>query len=783
MILKIYKSFEVYKIMKKFLITALCSSVLPLSASAYIVKDIQVVGNKRVDVDTVRSYISFVRNVNIDSQVENEAIKTLYETDLFESVNLKNSNNVLIVKVKENPTVNKVVFEGNSKLKDEVLAKEISLKSRLAFTKARVQEDVNKIIELYNKNGRYGVSITPKIVNLSENRVDVIFEIKEGKESKIEKIIFIGNNHFKDSDLSIVVSSKQAAWYRFFSSADSYSSMRLEYDKDLLTQFYQSKGYANVSIESVSSEYIQSKNKFIVTFVIEEGDLYKFGDLKIHSNIENISEKDLTNLITIKKGDIFNLNNLEKIAEKMSSTLSNLGYAFVEVNPNTSLNDETKEVDITFEISKASKTYIRNIEIIGNMRTKDHVIRREMKLMEGDPYNKHKIVKSDKALKALDYFETVNVATKKTEKKDLVDLEVKVQEKSTASLGFAGGYNSLEGPIGQINFNDKNLFGYGRELDATFMRAKARADFDIGITERHFLGRPLIAGANVFVLNQKKSESRQIGYSSSKKGFALKLGYNITENLTHYLRYSFSNQKLSEIQSKKWYIDYYGLKSKKISSIGHSLYYADFDSSNNPDHGYSLELSQDVAGVGGNEKFIKHSVAANYYLPVAGDMTLLASAQAGHIKSYGKQKYVSLDEKFHLGGDDLRGFDYYGIGPRFKVCNDKMVCSDTNYRGETVGGNRYYLASLELKVPFDFAKETGIHGILFLDAGEVWGVDIDKQYQDRIFQQRGIRASCGLGFGLTTPLGPISFTYGMPLKKRRFDQKKSFNIAFKTNFN
>lgn len=742
-----------------------------ICANGELVNSIVIQGNERIEGDTIKSYLDITPGVNFDSENIDSSVKKLYSSNLFQKIDLSVQNGKLYIKVIENPKLNLVVFEGNSKVKSKDLESEVALKPRAIYTKAKVQEDVNRIIDLYHKNGRFSAKVTPQIIMLPQNRVNLVYKIDEGPVAKIGRIVFSGNKAFSDSTLRSELSSKETRWYYFLSSSDQFNPSRLEYDRELLSRFYNSRGFADFKIISIITNISDNRERFYITVTIDEGDKYNFGEIKLESQLQssNISLDELRKAIVTKSKDVYDVRKVEKSVDSMIKIINDQGYAFVDIEPNAQLDNEKKLVNVTYYIGESRKVYINQINIKGNVRTADKVIRREFRLAEGDPYNSTKITRSERRINNLDYFEPTNIETARTDKSDKVDLNIEVQEKSTSSITLAGGYSTADGPIGKIGFNETNLFGNGQYLSLAFTRAAKSIDAVLGFTEPYIYGKSLSGGFDLFTSTLERNDSQYRNYDKKSKGIILRAGYEITENLSHNVHYNFTFSDISNLpdDASVYIRDQEGKRTS--SMIGHGFVYDRRDRSNNPTEGYMIGINQDFAGIGGTTKFLKHSITARKYYPIINeDVILLIGADAGHIKGLNGQN-VNIADRFFVGGaESLRGFDSYGIGPRDKN-------KDT-----TLGGNIYYTGTTELKFPLGVGKELGLFGSAFVDAGSLYKVD----YADTsgVLDSKKIRVSYGFGIGFSTPMGPIRLHYAIPIRKASFDKTKNFDIAFRTDF-
>ncbi len=746
---------------------------LLLSASSYgeTVNSIIIQGNERIEDDTIKAYIDIHPGVSFNHEELDSSIKKLYSSNMFQKIELFVKGNSLLVKVIENPKINIIAFEGNSKVKSKDLESEISLKPRAIYTKAKVQEDVNRIIDLYHKNGRFSAKVIPQIITLPQNRVNLVYKIEEGPVAKIGKIIFVGNNAFSDGRLQTELSSKETHWYYFLSSSDLFNPSRLEYDRELLTRFYQSRGYADFKIISVITNVSEKKERFYITITIDEGSKYKFGkiDLKSELKDENINLTDLKAEITTKEKDTYDVKKVDKSVDLLIKRINDQGYAFVDVDPQVWLDQEKKLVNITYFIGESRRVYINKINIKGNVRTADKVIRREFRLAEGDPYNATKITRSEQRINNLDFFERSNIETSRTEEQDKVDLNLNLQEKSTASLNFAGGFSTTDGPLARVGFSEPNLLGNGQQLDLSFMKSENRFNADMSFTEPYLFDMPLSGGIDLFSRNANRDTSHYRSYDQQSEGIVFRIGYDLTEYLSHQVHYSLSHNKISNVPSDASDIIQDQVGERNNSMIGQSLTYNKLDSNTNPTDGYFITLGQDFAGLGGSTKFLRHTAKSRYYYPIMNDDWIFMLGAEGGIINGLENEDVRINDRFFLGGgNSLRGFNYAGVGPRDK--------EDL----ESLGGNRYYNGTSEVRFPLGFGKEMGLFGAVFVDAGTLYKVDVAERSE--IWDSSKIRSSYGIGMGFTSPMGPIRIHYSTPMTKESYDREKHFDITFTTAF-
>lgn len=762
-----------------FLTTYNMNQSMGIEHENWVVNSIILEGNQRVEEDTILNYITIHKGDKFTSRAVDESLKSLFATGLFSDVVVRPVHNNIVVKVIENPTINQIAFEGNKKLKYDDLIKETSLKSRMVYNKSLLQQDINHLVNIYHKMGRFAVSIVPKLIQLPQNRIDLIFEINEGPKTPISKIFFVGNRRFSDAKLSALVNTKESRWYRFFSSSDNYDPDRLEYDKELLRRFYNSEGYPEFKIISANAELTKDRKSFIVTFSLEEGERYNFGNIEIENKLNTEYDKQLLEEIITKKGDVYDYDQIEDSVDAMTKLLNNNGFPFINIEAMLDDNRQEHLINIKYLIEEGKRVYLNKINITGNVRTRDQVIRREFRIAEGDPYNASFINRSEQRIKNLDYFDKVEFTPNPTEHQDRVDINVEVEEKSTARINLGGGYSTVDGIIGQISISEDNFLGRGQQLGIAFMKASKKLDVDFSFTEPYFMDKELAAGVEIF--NNTADKKRWNPYKSVNVGIVPNIGYNISEYLYHTLRYSLRKDKISNIDQDASYFIKEQQGKNIISSVGHTLVYDKTDNRVSPTKGYLLKLNQEVAGIGGNSRFFRNEGNVRYYIPIrrSGDVVLKLSGNVGNIVGLGKD--VRINERFFIGdigSYGFRGFAMGGISP--------IVRSSNSGQREPLGSNTYYIGTAELSFPFGLPKDLDISGSLFTDMGSAFGVDVKKSDKGnnigKIWDDKSLRMSVGTGIVWLTRIGPIRMDFAYPVLKKKYDKSQYFHISFSTSF-
>lgn len=749
--------------------------------SAEIVRQVNISGNRRVEVDTIKSYLGIKVGSEFTNDQQKKAIRRLYASYLFKNIKISSdSTGVVNVVVEEYPLIASVSFKGNSKIKSSVLSKEVFTEVGESFSEAKLQTDIDKITEIYKRSGRFSVNVLPQIEELENSRVKVVFNIIEGPKTSIRYIYFVGNNNYRSSELKSVIMTKETAWYKFMDSNDTYDPDRMEYDKELLTKFYQSVGFADVNIISATAELSPTKTYFTATYSIDEGSRYKIGDVSFQNNIKDIKNRIIRRFISVKKGQVFNMTAIEDIADNISEELSNYGYPQLVVVPNLKKNAESKTVDVTFVISNADKVFINKINVTGNVKTAEHVIRREFKIAEGDLFNRNEIVKGERGIRNLDYFEKLDISPNKVPNtRDRYDLNVDVQEKSTASMGLELGYSSAEGPFGAVNFAERNLLGTGKHLDAGVRRSGRKMSYDVGITDPNFMDKDLSLGVGFFQSTTgHKSTSNWSGEAQPYKletiGSRVSAGYDVTDTISHDISYML---KKDELTLKNTNLASHFIKDQignyLTSSVSNSLTYDKLDSRIIPKNGFLGSVSNEYAGIGGNNKFVKYQANAKVFKSfINNKVTLKLSGSVGTIHAINDKK-VRISDRFSVGDYNLRGFAGGGIGPRDKRTN------------EAINGQKFYTGTVELSFPIGFPEEMNITGAIFSDIGALWDFDIAKSNnysKNDIYNSKEPRASVGAGILWHTRIMPIRIDWAIPVRYKKYDDQQRFHIRMSTSF-
>ncbi len=808
-------------------------------ALAQTVQSIVVQGNRRVEVETIRSYFRPGPGGRLDQGAIDDGLKALIETGLFQDVRInRGAGGQIVVSVVENPVIGRVAFEGNKKIKDEQLTTEVQSKARGTFSRAMVQSDTLRIAEIYRRSGRYDVRVTPEIIEQPNNRVDLIFTVVEGSKTGVKSIEFIGNNAFSSYRLRDVIKTRESNLLSFLASGDIYDPDRVEADRDLIRRFYLKNGFADVQVVAALTEYDPEKKGFNVTFKIEEGQQYRVGTVDFRSSIPNFDPTSLRTFSRVNVGALYNVELVEKSVEEMQIEASRRGYAFAVVRPGGDRNFDAHTVSVVFNIDEGPRTYIERINVRGNTRTRDYVIRREFDISEGDAYNRALVDRAERRLKNLDYFKTVKITTEPGSSSDRVVLVVDLEEKSTGDFSISGGYSTTDGALAEVSVSERNLLGRGLFAKAAVTYGQYARGYSLSFVEPYLLDYRVALGLDFYQREQKSNS--YISYGTKTLGFSPRLGFSLREDLSLQLRYSIYQQQITlpyylancnnnigtdaynpspafiasgnpaspnNTSALGCYSD--GEASLPVrkelangktltSALGYTLTYNTLDNNKNPTDGLIVDFRQDFAGVGGDVSYLKSVVDAKYYTPVVSDIVAVTRVQGGMLNKIGSSDLRMLDH-FQMGPNLVRGFSPNGIGPR-----------DLNPYGsqDALGGTKYWGASLELQMPFWFLpREVGLKGAVYADAGGLYdykgptswtttnevnapgcipstvnpsstGTCTGLVYDD----SKVIRSSVGVGLIWQSPFGPLRFDYAVPLSKGKYDRTQEFRFGGGTSF-
>ncbi len=732
--------------------------------SADRVERIEISGAQRVEESTIASYMDLKVGDMADEAATDRALKSLFATGLFADVKVKQVGSVVKINVIENPVINEIAFEGNEEIENQELLSEIQLRPRQVFTRTKVQSDVKRINQIYRRQGRFSVSVQPKIIRLDQNRVNLVFEILEGDITKVKSIRFVGNKAYDDDKLRSIISTKENAWYRFLSSNDRYDPDRLSFDQELLRDYYLEQGYADFNILSAIAELSNDKDNFFITITLEEGKRYKVSGTEIQSQIRNFDASVLNESISLEAGDWYDAEEVKESVEDMTDQLGDLQYAFVDIRPDIQKDRQNHTINIVFDINETPRVFVERINVNGNIRTLDKVLRREMELVEGDPFNRSKLAKSEQNVRNLDFFELTNIDVSQGSAPDKTVVDINVQEKSTGELSIGAGFSTSDGPLADFRIRERNLLGKGQDLSLGAVIAGERTEFDLSFTEPYFLDRDISAGIDLF--HTTRDFQDESSFDQTRTGGGVRIGYPLSENWRQTLRYRIESNEITDVDddASRFIRDQEGKRT--TSAFSQRLFYDTRDSHIQTTSGMTYWLDTEVAGLGGDAKYVSGKTGASYYYPLTDQWIFNILGEAGGIEGYSDSN-VEINERYFLGGSTLRGFERSGVGPRDSTTNDSL------------GGNYFYRNSIEMSFPVGFPKELGIKGHTFNDIGSLF--DIDELGSD-ILDESSLRASAGVGLSWRSPFGPIRIDFAVPYLKEDYDEEEQFRFDFGTRF-
>jgi outer membrane protein insertion porin family len=725
---------------------------------------IEVEGSQRIEPTTIRSYLAVEVGDPFDPARLDQSLKNLFATGLFDDVALQREGDVLVVRVVENPIINRIAFEGNLRIEDETLESEVQLRPRVVYTRSRVQNAVGRILELYRRNGRFAATVEPKVIQQPENRVDLVFEINEGPLTEVERIVFIGNRAFSDSTLRGVIQTKESSWWRFLTSDDTYDPDRLAFDQELLRRYYLSRGYADFNVRSAIAELTPDGRQFVITFTLEEGAEYRFGDVAIDARLKDLQADQLKALLDTRTGEVYNADLIEESIVKLTEQIGEQGYAFVEVEPIPDKQAENQVINLTYQINEGSRVYVERIDIVGNVRTLDEVIRREFRLAEGDAFNTALLRRTRQRIQNLGYFEKVDLRTLPGSSPDKTRIEVEVAERSTGELSFGAGFSTSDGPLGDIRLTERNFLGTGQSVRANLTVSGRTTQIDLSYTEPYFLDRDFAAGFDLF--RRETDFQDESSFDQTTTGGTIRGNYPLTERLRHGLTFTVRQDEIKDVDDDASPFIQAEEGDDLTVAVGQTLSYDTRDTRFLPSDGYFLSLDQEVAGLGGDTQYLKHELRASYYYPLAPDWVLNLAARGGYIFGYGGED-VRLFDRFFLGGQSLRGFEFAGVGPR-----------DVN-TDDALGGNALATGTAELRMPLGLPEELRMFGRVFVEGGTLTEIDVEG---DGLVDSGSLRASAGIGVSWLSPLGPIAIDLAQAFLKEDEDETEVFRISFGTRF-
>ncbi len=731
-----------------------------------VLTGVRIEGNQRIEAETVKSYLRLREGDPYDPAKVNDSLKALFATGLFSDVTLRREGSVLVVTVTENPIVNLVAFEGNRKLSDETFESETQLKARSVYTRTKVQNDVKRILELYRRSGRFAATVEPKIILIDQNRVNVAFEINEGPITGVRTITFIGNSSYSDAELRSEIATKETAFWRFFSANDNYDPDRLTFDRELLRRFYLSKGYADFRVVSAVAELGTDREDFYITFTLEEGDRYRFGVVDLTTQFEDLDLDEVSGAVEFSEGDRYNADKVSAVVERLTEDVINQGFPFVEVQAVIDRDKENREINVTFDIIEGPRIFVERIEIIGNVRTLDKVIRREFRLVEGDAFSSSRLRRSLQRINNLGFFKTVNDNQVPGSDPDKTILQVEVEEQSTGELSIGAGFSTTDGALGDIGLRERNLLGRGLDLQLKGRISGSGTEFDLSFTDPYFLGMPLAFGVDAFRIERDNQDESSFDLDSI--GGGLRIGYEITEYLRQSWRYTARSDDISDVPDDASLFILAQEGTNVTSLINQTLTYDRLDNRALPTEGFLLQSSNEFAGIGGDITYFRNELKGEAYFPIFRDFGLVFGVKGTGGLITGLGDFVRINNRFFLGGQNLRGFQNAGVGPRDLVT------------GDALGGRQFFTGTGEFSFPlFGVPEELGLTGRVFTDAGTLTDSEEDG---DNVADTGTLRASVGAGVGWFSPFGPIRVDVAKALLDEDFDETQTFHFTFGTRF-
>ncbi|MXU65830.1 outer membrane protein assembly factor BamA [Oceanomicrobium pacificus] len=737
---------------------------------------IQVSGNQRIEAATIRSFAGIPVNVPVGGDEINAAVRRLFETGLFESVDIVPQGNSLVIQVTENPTINRIAFEGNKRIDDEQLQSVIRLRPRQPFNRAAAEADVAAIVAAYAAGGRFTAQVRPVIIQRPDNRVDLVFEVFEGDTTEIQKISFVGNEKYSDRRLRRVIETSQAGLLSFIVQSDTYDRDRLEFDKQLLRDFYLERGHADFQVRSATAEMSRERDGFFVAFNLYEGPVYRFGRIGVAADNPRLDPTEFEKLIDVRSGDVYSSKDVEQIIERMAFLAGQKGFAFVDVRPRVQKNANNRTIDIVFELFEGPRVFIERIDIRGNTNTLDRVVRRQFEFAEGDAFNSRALRRGEDRIRGLGYFGNVAVRVEEGSAPNRAVIDVEVEEAPTGSLSFGLSYDTQEGIAGTIELTERNFLGRGQTVSVLLGKSTDLTTASFSFTEPALLDRDLLGGFDIYYRDFSRTES---SYQTKNIGFEPRIGFPVSENGRLTLRYRGSSDEISEIGDNVSPIIAADVGELSTSAIGFTYAYDRRNSVVDPTAGFIFVLNQDLSGVGGDTSYSKTVARARVFRSFFDEELIVSGElEGGYLTTFkGNTRVI---DRFFLGGDTFRGFARSGVGPR-DVCS---ACSATGGDiDDSLGGNSYAMARFQGSFPIGLPPEWGIYGGVFAEAGSLWSLDnVVPGASGEIDDKFRLRSAAGVSLFWETPIGPLRFDWAYPIQFEDTDVLEKFRFSIGTRF-
>ncbi|WP_108501272.1 outer membrane protein assembly factor BamA [Paracoccus indicus] len=753
------------------LMTALAITVpaglMPAPAMALVFNDITIQGNNQVETATILSFLNLPQGRDVSPGQVNDALQRLQGSGLFETVELTPQGNRLVVTVSEYPTINRISFEGNRKLKDDRLAEIVGSQSRRVYQPSQAIQDAQTIAQIYATEGRLAARVDPRIIRRSGNRVDLVFEIKEGDVTEIERISFTGNRAFSDRRLRNVLQTKQAGILRTFIRRDTFAPERIPLDQQLLTDYYRSRGYADFKVQAVAPEIARERDAFFITFNISEGPRYRFGQVNTVSEIPGVDAAAFAEQNRVERGAVYNPSVIDTTIRRMETIAIQQGLNFVNIEPRITRNPSNQTLDLTFALTRGERIFVERIDIEGNTTTLDEVIRRQFNTVEGDPFNPREIRNSAERVRALGYFADAQVETRQGSGPDQVIVGVAVEEQPTGSLSFGASYGVNSGVGLNASITEDNFLGRGQQVGLQISTASGDRAAGITFAEPFFLGRDLRFG---FSANYNETDSLNSDYDTRSIQIQPSIEFPISANGRIELRYKIAKDTLRDVTEDSSILLQNEEGSRVTSALGYTYSWDSRRTGLDPLTAYRFRFSQDFAGAGGDTKTVTTTALAGVESTAwREEVTLRGEIEAGAIYTYGDYSTWILD-RFRTG-NRIRGFESNGYGPRDLGAENQ----------DAIGGNYYWAARAEAQFPVGLPEEYGITGGLFADVGSLWGLD-NTAGNSEVDDDMYVRAAVGASIFWTTPIGPLRFNFSKAVQQEDYDEEQNFDLTIQTRF-
>lgn len=743
---------------------------------------VDVAGNQRIEADTIRVFAGIEPGQPVSPEQLNLAVRNLFDTGLFEDVQVMPEAGRLVITVVENPTINQIAFEGNDSLDDEELSAAIQLRPRLAYSIPAAEADSQRIIDAYRAAGRYAATVNPVIIKLPDNRVDLVFEITEGRTTSIQRINFVGNEVFSDGRLRRAIQSNQSNLLSFIFGNTTYDADRMELDRELLRQFYLERGYVDFQVLSSTAELARDRTGFFVSFTVSEGQRYNFGQVSVSSTIPALDAAAFEPLLQpVADGSIYNIKKVDRVIQRMTYQAGQSGYAFVEIRPQVTKHPETGTVDINFQLVEGQRVFVERIDITGNNRTLDRVVRRQFHIVEGDAFNSREVRDAEDRINGLGYFKTASVNVREGSAPGLALIDVQVEEQPTGSLSLGGAYSTSEGFSAQISLTERNFLGRGQTVTATVSASTQFANYEFGFYEPSLFDRDLLAGFSIYYRDSNYEEQ---SFNTSSLGFEPRIGFPVSENGRLTLRYEISLNDIFNVADDTSKIIESEAGKQTMSALAFTYAYDRRNSIVDPTAGFVLTLNQEFAGLGGDVTHSKTQGTARAYTSFFDeDLVLSATLEGGALFSKDGSR---ITDRFNTGGDSFRGFARNGLGPR-DYCGDydEVVCLPPQQDlevNDALGGNFYSVLRLDASFPLGIPEEYGVYGGVFADVGSLWGLNDVDGSMGIVDDAMHIRTSAGISLFVDTPFAPLRFNYAIPMEYEDYDVLERFRFSIQSRF-